>query len=48
MEIRNRPILAYLLNSSMLRFANPGASIRGEARIAIVQVGIDKDMIPAS
>ena len=31
----------------MLRFANPGASIRGEARIAIVQVDIDNDIVPA-
>ena len=31
----------------MLRFANPGASIRGEARIAIVHVGIDNNMISA-
>ena len=29
----------------MLRFVNPGASIRGEARIAIVHVDIDKNMI---
>ena len=29
----------------MLRFANPGASIRGEARIAIVHVRTDKNMI---
>ena len=29
----------------MLRFVNPGASIRGEARIAIVHVGIDENMI---
>lgn len=31
----------------MLRFANPGASIRGESRIAIAQVGVDKNMVSA-
>ena len=29
----------------MLRFANPGASIRGEARIAIFQARTDRNMI---
>ena len=31
----------------MLRFANPGASIRGEARIAIVQIRIDENIVSA-